>query len=180
VLSKAHDVYYLYIQYFAIAFMRMGLSYSLLPAVAAVIIIIATLSLLICSASLAIQALGIPTTITIPNHPVGSRSEVPICHISPGNPANGQTITIDEAAVQSHLRNHPGDTVGQCTTNAQSPNADDGNNNNKVIICHVPPGNPTNGQTITIGPKAAEAHLRNHPGDHTGPCAASAQPTTIT
>jgi hypothetical protein len=41
---------------------------------------------------------------------------------------------------------------------------------NKVTICHVPPGNPANAHTIRVGPKAAERHLLEHPGDTEGPC----------
>ena len=41
---------------------------------------------------------------------------------------------------------------------------------NQVTICHAPPGNPQNAHTITVGAKAAEAHLANHSGDHFGPC----------
>lgn len=40
----------------------------------------------------------------------------------------------------------------------------------KVTICHVPPGNPDNPQTITIGAPAVEAHFANHPDDHYGAC----------
>ena len=40
----------------------------------------------------------------------------------------------------------------------------------KVEICHVPPGNPDNPQTLRVGAKAVEAHLKNHPGDSVGPC----------
>jgi hypothetical protein len=40
----------------------------------------------------------------------------------------------------------------------------------QTIFCHVPPGNVGNGQTISIPPPAVDAHLRNHPFDHTGPC----------
>src|ERR1700747_201397 len=40
----------------------------------------------------------------------------------------------------------------------------------KVTICHVPPGNPANAHTITIGAPAVPHHLSNHPGDHIGPC----------
>jgi len=43
-------------------------------------------------------------------------------------------------------------------------------NNNKVLLCHVPPGNPANAHTICISPKAVAAHLENHEGDHCGPC----------
>ena len=47
-----------------------------------------------------------------------------------------------------------------------------GQNNNKVLLCHVPPGNPGNAHTICISPSALPAHLAQHPGDHCGPCAA--------
>jgi hypothetical protein len=40
----------------------------------------------------------------------------------------------------------------------------------KVTICHVPPGNPDNPQTLRVGRKAAAAHLRRHAGDHLGRC----------
>jgi len=48
-----------------------------------------------------------------------------------------------------------------------------GNNLNKVILCHVPPGNPGNSQTICIAPQAVPAHLANHPGDCLGPCSST-------
>jgi hypothetical protein len=38
-----------------------------------------------------------------------------------------------------------------------------------VTICHIPPGNPENRHSITIGAPAVPAHLRNH-GDTEGPC----------
>ena len=37
-------------------------------------------------------------------------------------------------------------------------------------ICHVPPGNPENPQTITVSENAVSKHLENHPGDHVGAC----------
>jgi hypothetical protein len=40
----------------------------------------------------------------------------------------------------------------------------------KVTICHVPPGNPPNAHTITIGESAVPAHLANHAGDSLGAC----------
>jgi hypothetical protein len=40
----------------------------------------------------------------------------------------------------------------------------------KVTICHRPPGNPSNGQTLTLPRSAAEAHLRQHPQDTLGAC----------
>ena len=49
----------------------------------------------------------------------------------------------------------------------------------QTIFCHVPPGQTGNGQTISIPPPAVDAHLRNHPFDHTGPCVGS-EPTPAT
>ena len=40
----------------------------------------------------------------------------------------------------------------------------------RCTICHVPPGNPSNPQTLTLPCNAAEAHLRNHSLDYAGPC----------
>ncbi|MCA1826896.1 MAG: hypothetical protein LC689_08145 [Myxococcales bacterium] len=39
----------------------------------------------------------------------------------------------------------------------------------KVIICHVPPGNPSNSHTISVGESAVSAHLGH--GDEVGACA---------
>lgn len=41
----------------------------------------------------------------------------------------------------------------------------------KVTLCHIPPGDPENKQTITIGAPAVRAHLAH--GDHLGECAPS-------
>ncbi len=35
----------------------------------------------------------------------------------------------------------------------------------KVTICHFPPGNPANVQILTIGASAVPHHVGNHPGD---------------
>ena len=42
--------------------------------------------------------------------------------------------------------------------------------NDKITICHCPPGNPNKCHTITISINAWAAHLENHPGDHIGAC----------
>ena len=39
---------------------------------------------------------------------------------------------------------------------------------NKVTICHIPPGNPDNEQTITVAKFAVPAHLAH--GDYLGEC----------
>lgn len=43
-------------------------------------------------------------------------------------------------------------------------------NGNKVYLCHYPPGNAGNPQTLCISASAVPAHLRNHAGDHVGRC----------
>jgi hypothetical protein len=39
----------------------------------------------------------------------------------------------------------------------------------KVTICHIPPGNPANAHTISVGIAAVPAHLMLH-GDSLGEC----------
>lgn len=43
-----------------------------------------------------------------------------------------------------------------------------GDEEKKITICHIPPGNPTARHTITVGVPAAKAHLAH--GDTLGPC----------
>ncbi len=48
-----------------------------------------------------------------------------------------------------------------------------GNNGNKVVVCHIPPGNPGNVQEICIAPQAVGAHidpLYGHEGCSIGTC----------
>jgi hypothetical protein len=40
----------------------------------------------------------------------------------------------------------------------------------KVLVCHLPPGNPANMQEICISPAAVDTHVRLH-GDSVGACA---------
>jgi hypothetical protein len=40
----------------------------------------------------------------------------------------------------------------------------------KVTICHLPPGNEENPQTLEIDSSAVTAHIGNHPGDYYGSC----------
>ena len=57
-----------------------------------------------------------------------------------------------------------------------------GNNNRKVQICHIPPGNPAARHTICIGASAVAAHVGHHKShdglisDYMGPCVADAPP----
>jgi hypothetical protein len=60
--------------------------------------------------------------------------------------------------------------TGTDTVPCTSINVSCGHNGDKVILCHVPPGNPGNPQTICVAASAIPAHLANHPGDCVGPC----------
>jgi Tol biopolymer transport system component len=91
--------------------------------------------------------------------------KITICHIPPGNPENAQEITISENALPAHLAH--GDVVGGCTGEEDGDGGDDGGNE-KVTICHIPPGNPENAHEITISVNALPAHLAH--GDYEGAC----------
>lgn len=46
---------------------------------------------------------------------------------------------------------------------------------NKVLICHIPPGNPANAHTICVGKPAVDPHVRLH-GDLVGACETEPDP----
>lgn len=48
-----------------------------------------------------------------------------------------------------------------------------GNNMNKVRVCHIPSGNPSNPQTLCIAASAIPAHMSLHGGDYLGSCVAA-------
>ena len=45
-----------------------------------------------------------------------------------------------------------------------------GTDGKKVYICHAPPGNPDNGQTLAVNIGSVKDHLLNHSNDKLGPC----------
>jgi len=53
---------------------------------------------------------------------------------------------------------------------ADSGSSNRGNGEKKIIICHIPKGNPANRQTIHIAFDAWPAHRDNHGGDWLGSC----------
>lgn len=64
------------------------------------------------------------------------------------------------------------DSTGCSASDSVFVNAIDvqcGNNGNKVLVCHIPPGNPDNAHTICISENAVAAHLAH--GCMVGPCA---------
>jgi hypothetical protein len=48
-------------------------------------------------------------------------------------------------------------------------------NPKKVLICHIPPGNPANEHSICVGKPAVEPHQRLH-GDTIGACSPTTPP----
>ncbi len=96
------------------------------------------------------------------------------------------TVTVDENAAP--LLENEGATPGPCncvvgdsddsddSEGGDSGDSDDsdgdgpgtGNGQEKVTICHIPPGNPENAHTITVAQPAVNAHLAH--GDTLGPC----------
>jgi hypothetical protein len=71
-----------------------------------------------------------------------------------------------------HAHHHGGGRDGHGHGHGQGsdPADDDGDATiDHVVICHVPPGNPDNAHTITVGAPAVAAHTADH-GDRSGPC----------
>ena len=91
------------------------------------------------------------------------------------NGETGSTITVCPTVTTVY-------TVTVTDTNGFSSTADVvvnvidvscGNNGKKVLVCHVPPGNPNNVQEICIAQQAVGAHINpayGHSGCHVGPC----------
>jgi hypothetical protein len=94
----------------------------------------------------------------------GGGDKVTICHIPPGNPENAHSITISVNALDAHLEH--GDSIGACQE--PPPECPNPNDDVKVKICHIPPGNPEGAHTIEVSVSAVPAHLEH--GDTLGEC----------
>jgi hypothetical protein len=57
--------------------------------------------------------------------------------------------------------------------NSDNSSSDKDNNDGKVTICHIPPGNPSQRQTITVDQSAVSAHMAH--GDSMGACSGVTQ-----
>lgn len=102
---------------------------------------------------------------------LGAADKVVICHAPPGNPDNAHTIVVGPTALDAHL-NH-GDEEGPCDGDMvdgepDGDMADGDGDGEKILVCHIPPGNPDNARTINISVDALEAHLAH--GDIEGEC----------
>ena len=61
-----------------------------------------------------------------------------------------------------------------CSAFLSSSNVPDEEKGKKVVICHIPPGNPANAHAIEISVNALPAHLAH--GDNLGACESQCQP----
>jgi hypothetical protein len=66
------------------------------------------------------------------------------------------------------LEGAPGEDPGSAPGEAGSDNSASPAHSAKVTICHIPPGNPANAHTITVGAPAVKAHIKH--GDTLGAC----------
>ena len=110
-----------------------------------------------------------------------AEAAVTLCHVPPGNPDAAHTIAVGAPAVPVHLAH--GDTEGACADDAEGEEPEDEEDPEgeeedagqaKVLVCHVPPGNPENPVTIEVAEPALPAHLAH--GDTEGACADGTQP----
>ena len=99
--------------------------------------------------------------------------QVTICHIPPGNPDNAHTIVVGAPALPAHMAH--GDFEGECDGEEGATDQDldnDGEDDDageaRVVLCHIPPGNPENPRTIVVAESAVPAHLAH--GDIEGDC----------
>lgn len=103
-----------------------------------------------------------------------AQAAVTLCHVPPGNPDAAHTVTVGAPAVPAHLAH--GDTEEACEGDVEEPGDDSEGEDDpedeeeaKVLVCHIPPGNPENPHTIEVGESALPAHLAH--GDTEGACA---------
>ncbi len=78
---------------------------------------------------------------------------------SSGTDTDEVKITVNKIDARSG-----GDVPGD-----EGPENNDNDGKNKVTICHIPPGNPDNAHTITVGEPAVITHMTQH-GDTLGEC----------
>lgn len=87
--------------------------------------------------------------------------------------------TCSESPTEPRSEEARAQVAGQSITSGQGEGLDDGEgteftrcptpgNPDKVLICHVPPGNPPNAHEICVGEPAVPAHLAH--GDFLGEC----------
>lgn len=106
---------------------------------------------------------------------------------APATPADlGDCLVADQGASETGraVDPHHGHAAGGAPAAADSldtqtqpaGNGGNGAGEEKVAICHIPPGNPANAHTIVVGAPAVPAHLAH--GDYLGACLPETPPET--
>jgi len=81
-------------------------------------------------------------------------------------PTTGGTYTYT-ATVTNNFGCSTTCSVTFCVKDVRAPS---NGNNQKIYVCHIPPGNPSNPQTLSISINAVPAHVCLHGGDQLGQC----------
>ncbi|MCH8330208.1 MAG: T9SS type A sorting domain-containing protein [Bacteroidetes bacterium] len=119
------------------------------------------------------STVGLPLTIGAQNHDPFNTSPVP-GFLGFFEGLIDEVEIFDRALSQSELLSiYNAAGAGKCKSNDDCSNFTCGAQNNKVVVCHVPPGNPNNEHEICISPNALQAHLAH--GDYCGPCNSSSK-----
>jgi hypothetical protein len=109
-----------------------------------------------------------------PGNPIVITANAPgaVSYLWSPNGETTQSISVTSANTYCVTATDANGCTGSAcdTTAATSVNVACGHNGDKIILCHVPPGNPGNPVTICIATSAIASHLANHPGDCVGPC----------
>jgi len=88
---------------------------------------------------------------------------------SPTNPQTEQLVGAAQGGQSSDSGQPQGETQGETQLDPEEfPPCPTPGNADKVIVCHIPPGNPANAHDICIDPNAVPAHLGH--GDYGGEC----------
>ncbi len=90
---------------------------------------------------------------------------------SPEDCDDGDACTTDDCVAEECVNTEIECPQGEVCVDGECQPQDDPcapGPDGKVTICHIPPGNPENAQTISVSPNALPAHLRH--GDYCGPC----------
>jgi SprB repeat len=121
----------------------------------------------------------IPIPVTLSANPTGGTGGPYTYQWSNGATTSSITVNPNVTTTYSVLVTDGNGCTVNTSTNSTTVTVINrcGNNNQKVVICHVPHGNSGNPQTICISPNALNAHLSSlwnlHGGDYCGPCQTS-------
>lgn len=129
---------------FYISFGSIFGSQNLLRSVAEDLLSVPTMkSLCPLTVALAIVVVALPAAGAYAQGNGNGQQKVAVCHIPPGNPANGQTLTLPEPAVKAHLAH--GDTLGACGGAGTATGRDRGRGNQTGSEGNVGRGRGTEG-----------------------------------